>query len=211
MDSLATSEALARILETSNLRDLTSEVQLLGVFPVFVTSSYSIGPGKLRGERSDVAIKLLRPNPTAERQKVSSRTMKADGTLIYCQDLLHEFVREAVLWSRAMHHDNVIPLLGVARLDGSVAFVSPWMHNGNLAIHLKVHQDAHVEQLFADVACGLAHLHDLDIVYGIPRSVRIIKSIMSEYTNIAQVNRACVRHGASVSFQFPARSYPQGR
>jgi len=75
-----------------------------------------------------------------------------------------------------MDHDNVVPLLGVARLDDSVAFVSPWMHNGNLATNMKTYQDAHVEQLFADVACGLEHLHALGIVYGNPSSVRILNT-----------------------------------
>ncbi|KAF8472414.1 kinase-like domain-containing protein [Gautieria morchelliformis] len=163
MNPLDISDALTSIL-ASNIRDVTSEVQLLGDLPVAVTHDYSIWPGKLK-ESTDVAIKLLRPARTTLQQ-----------------DLLREFVREAILWSRATHR-NVVPLLGVARLDNSVAFVSLWMPGGELADYLILNQDAHVEQLFADVACGLAHLHTLGIVYGMLRSSTVL---------VSDTGRACL-------------------
>ncbi|KAF8486692.1 kinase-like domain-containing protein, partial [Gautieria morchelliformis] len=180
MNPLDISDALTRIL-ASNIRDVTSEVQLLGDLPVAVTHDYSIWPGKLK-ESTDVAIKLLRPARTTQIQRVTSQFQTGSPILKSCQDLLREFVREAILWSRATHH-NVVPLLGVARLDNSVAFVSLGMHGGALAVYLALNQDAHVEQLFTDVACGLAHLHTLGIVYGILRSSTVL---------VSDTGRACL-------------------
>lgn len=70
-----------------------------------------------------------------------------------------------------MHHENVIPLLGVARLRNTVALISPWMQEGDLKNYLRTHADASVIQLMADIACGLAYLHSQGIVYGNLRSV----------------------------------------
>jgi serine/threonine protein kinase len=84
-----------------------------------------------------------------------------------------EFLREALVWSHATH-ENVLPLLGAARLRDSVALISPWMEGGDLTTYEKITSDARPEELFADVARGLAYLHKQGIVYGNVRGVRII-------------------------------------
>ncbi|KAF8577546.1 kinase-like protein [Ramaria rubella] len=170
---------------SNNIHDLTSEVELLGEFPVHVGLDYSVWPGKL-GESTEVAIKLLRPARSADIQ----------------EDLSEEFVREAVLWSRAMQHENVMPLLGIARLDESVAFVSPWMEEGDLTSYLKTHQNAHVEQLFTDVAHGLAHVHRCGIVYGILRASTILVST----TGRARLSSFLVAHTDASADYGPTRT-----
>jgi hypothetical protein len=71
MNPFDTSDALNCIF-ASNIRDVTSEVQLLGDLPVYVTHDYSIWPGKLN-ESTDVAIKLLRPARATQAQQVISQ------------------------------------------------------------------------------------------------------------------------------------------
>lgn len=65
-----------------------------------------------------------------------------------------------------MHHENILPLLGVARLRHSVALISPWMPGGDLRTYLKTYPNANRVELLADIARGLAYLHSQGIVYG---------------------------------------------
>jgi serine/threonine protein kinase len=77
-----------------------------------------------------------------------------------------------------MHHENVMPLLGVARLGKRVALISPWMPEGDLRKYFRTYPDANPVALMADVARGLAHLHSLGIVYGNLRPVRTLSSFL---------------------------------
>lgn len=43
---------------------------------------------------------------------------------------------------KALHHPNVLPLLGVIMTENRLAMVSEWMTNGNINQFVMAHQDA---------------------------------------------------------------------
>ncbi|KAF8504106.1 kinase-like domain-containing protein [Gautieria morchelliformis] len=135
------------------IRDLSAEIQLLGDCPAAAGVVSSIWLGNISNNRR-VAVKLFVRNRSAASQY---------------------FLREAHVWSSAKH-ENVMPLLGVARLRNTVALISPWMPAGNLRKYLRAHPEANVLGLMADVACGLAYVHSQGIVYGNLRSSTILVS-----------------------------------
>jgi len=51
------------------------------------------------------------------------------------------FCKEVVTW-KALHHKNVLPLLGVTMSDNQFAMASEWMANGNINQFIKAHRDA---------------------------------------------------------------------
>ena len=56
-----------------------------------------------------------------------------------CQ--LQRFCKEVIAW-KALHHHNVLPLLGVTMKDHLFAMVSEWMINGNINEFIKSHAEA---------------------------------------------------------------------
>ncbi|KLO09040.1 kinase-like protein, partial [Schizopora paradoxa] len=76
--------------------------------------------------------------------------------------------QEAVLW-RMTNHPNVLRFLGLGILDdarGSIAFVSPWMLNGNLLNYVKKNQTTNRADLLAQAGNGLLYLHSVEIIHG---------------------------------------------
>jgi len=51
------------------------------------------------------------------------------------------FCKEFVTW-KALHHPNVLPLLGVIMTEDRFAMVSEWMTNGNVNEFVTAHRDA---------------------------------------------------------------------
>ena len=47
----------------------------------------------------------------------------------------------------ALHHPNVLPLLGVMMGDSQFAMVSEWMGNGNINEFIKAHRDVNQFEL----------------------------------------------------------------
>ncbi|KAF9255248.1 kinase-like protein [Marasmius fiardii PR-910] len=81
-----------------------------------------------------------------------------------------DYMQEAIIW-RQMDHPNLLPFLGIYYLDieqQQLCLVSPWMERGNLVQYLKKTPPELVdhESLAHDVACGLSHLHEANIVHG---------------------------------------------
>jgi len=79
-----------------------------------------------------------------------------------------EFYHEMVRW-KYISHPNIIPFLGVLEeLPGPPRFciVSPWLENGNILEYLSKSPNVNRFELLAQAACGLNHLHSLDIKHG---------------------------------------------
>jgi serine/threonine protein kinase len=87
------------------------------------------------------------------------------------------FCREAALWSQ-LKHVNVLPFYGIYKLQDSherICLVSPWMENGTLREYLSNNASkADYCVLAVGVTKGLAYLHDMGIVHGDLKGVRIV-------------------------------------
>ncbi|KAG1797527.1 kinase-like domain-containing protein, partial [Suillus variegatus] len=75
---------------------------------------------------------------------------------------------------KILHHDNIVPLLGIATGFGSRpelhCLVSPWMPNGTLNAYLvSNHNDLTVldrSRMLEDVSIGLRYLHSHSVMHG---------------------------------------------
>ncbi|KAG6878877.1 hypothetical protein C0992_006967 [Termitomyces sp. T32_za158] len=90
--------------------------------------------------------------------------------------------REAIIW-RQLSHPNVLPFLGLSRIQEKLFLVSPWAENGHINTYLKSNTFADRTLLCLDVATGLKYLHQNGTVHGDLKGVNIL---VSDY------GRACV-------------------
>ncbi|KAG8734000.1 hypothetical protein FRC10_012008 [Ceratobasidium sp. 414] len=95
---------------------------------------------KLRDGRR-VAIKALRVSFNADDEadklpKVIRHTLSISANLILSQ----RAARELYTWSRC-RHPNVLPLLGLAKVQDQIRMVSLWMENGSLPSYLDKHPE----------------------------------------------------------------------
>ncbi|KAJ1300530.1 hypothetical protein OPQ81_005340 [Rhizoctonia solani] len=74
-------------------------------------------------------------------------------------------VKELTVWSK-LDHPNVLGLLGICVLGGEIGMVSEWMPNGNVTEYTINHPNADKLKLNADIAAGLAYLHNEGIIHG---------------------------------------------
>jgi serine/threonine protein kinase len=93
-------------------------------------------------------------------------------------DYSQKLKRELELW-RKVHHDNILPLLGIAYLDGDStmpAFISPWMQDGSVMDFLKKSPSYPVSNFLRDIIKGLCYLHTFDpeIVHGDIKPVNVL-------------------------------------
>ncbi|KAF9644321.1 kinase-like protein [Thelephora ganbajun] len=75
------------------------------------------------------------------------------------------FCREVVTW-KALHHPNVLPLLGVTMSEIRFVMISEWMENGNIDMFVKAHTGANQLELLRDVTKGLIYMHGQGIIHG---------------------------------------------
>jgi len=98
---------------------------------------------------------------------------------------MQRFCKEVITW-KALHHPNVLPLLGVTMVDKHFAMVSEWMENGSINQYIMVHRDVNrfelvgflfLSQLHSalmatllvqlqDVSKGLIYMHNQGMVHG---------------------------------------------
>jgi serine/threonine protein kinase len=175
------------------IRDLSAELQLLGDSPAAEGVVSSIWLGNISKNRR-VAVKLFVRNRSGANQV----RLKLISNLLL-SNVIQYFLREAHVWSSAKH-ENVMPLLGVARLRNTVALVSPWMPAGDLKKYLLAHPGANVIGLMTDVACGLAYLHSQGMVYGNLRSVRTLHRFLPPHAHRILVHYIGIRNGTRISF-----------
>ncbi|KAG6872450.1 hypothetical protein C0995_009707 [Termitomyces sp. Mi166 len=91
----------------------------------------------------------------------------------HVQSFLKQFSAEAILWGQ-LSHPNLLPVYGLYRLGGRLCLVSPWMDNGDITQFLTEHPDGNRALLVLDIACGIAYLHEKDIVHGDLKGANIL-------------------------------------
>ncbi|KAG6916044.1 hypothetical protein DXG01_008668 [Tephrocybe rancida] len=123
-------------------RDVVQE----GEYPVNAGGFADIYKGKFQGRV--VCLKAIRLYQTDQIEHMLKATSK-----------------EAILW-RQLLHPNVLTLFGLYRFQNRVSIVTAWMENGDINVYLKKNPAAPRQRLAADVANGLAYLHDNKIIHG---------------------------------------------
>ncbi|KAG8690671.1 hypothetical protein FRC08_010455, partial [Ceratobasidium sp. 394] len=73
--------------------------------------------------------------------------------------------RELYTWSKCQH-PNVLPLLGLAQVQGQIQMVSLWMENGSLPAYLAKHPGLSRCDMAIHVCNGLKYLHRTGIIHG---------------------------------------------
>ena len=90
----------------------------------------------------EVAVKVIKMYKTSNVAKI---TRVGSASRNACIDLLtlvmQRFCKEVMTW-KALHHQNVLPLLGVTMGNNQFSMVSEWMVNGNINEFIKAHRDA---------------------------------------------------------------------
>ncbi|KAG5634158.1 hypothetical protein H0H81_003126 [Sphagnurus paluster] len=97
-------------------------------------------------------------------REVCLKTIRVYQTSIY-DNILKTIAREAIFWGQ-LAHPNLLPFYGVYTLGRQMSLVFPWAVNGNVVEFLKVQPSANRLLLCADIAGGLAHLHQNNFIYG---------------------------------------------
>ncbi|CAE7201382.1 unnamed protein product [Rhizoctonia solani] len=83
--------------------------------------------------------------------------------------------RELSQWSKCQH-PHVLKLVGIARHNGQVAIVSPWMANGDLAQLLSRQGRVDYFAMVNQVVDAVAYLHGQKIVHGDIRAANVLVS-----------------------------------
>ncbi|KAH0589951.1 hypothetical protein H2248_000137 [Termitomyces sp. 'cryptogamus'] len=78
---------------------------------------------------------------------------------------MKDICKEAILWKQ-LRHPNVLPFYGIYRYMGRIAFVAPWMKNGDIVEYLRDYPSSDRAVLTYDVINGLEFLHKNGIIHG---------------------------------------------
>jgi len=107
---------------------------------------------------------------------------------------MQRFCKEVITW-KALHHPNVLPLLGVIMVDMHFAMVSEWMVNGSINQFIISHRDVNRFELVGfsflsqphsllmatllvqlqDVSKGLIYMHRQEMIHGDLKGVSLCK------------------------------------
>ncbi|CUA69243.1 Platelet-derived growth factor receptor alpha [Rhizoctonia solani] len=112
------------------------------------------------GEQLKVAIKCPRIFNSSENEG---------------RNALNAIAREGYAWSKQCH-PNVLEVFGMALFRGQIAIVSPWMGNGTILNYIKKKPAVSRLDLSAQVARGLAYLHQGGTIHGDIKSSNILVS-----------------------------------
>lgn len=130
--------------------DVTAQIDISRTSECLVTGGFgNVYRGALR-DGSLISLKCLRTriDSTENEKKRLKRT-----------------ARELYVWSKCKH-PNVLTLIGVAQHQNQIAMVSPWMENGNLRSFLSKQPHVDRRALCAQIASGVAYLHNEGIAHG---------------------------------------------
>ncbi|KAF9530687.1 kinase-like domain-containing protein [Crepidotus variabilis] len=135
------------------LTDLTDEVVVIGDSAVCHGSFSDVWKGTwedpIERKQRVVALKFLRP-------------VMVKGVR---EKLLQRLQTEVVAWHR-LCHKNISQLFGIVQSPHSVGMVSQWCENGTLSHYLKENSEVNGLKLLAQVASGIAYLHQMNIIHG---------------------------------------------
>ncbi|CAE6455243.1 unnamed protein product [Rhizoctonia solani] len=112
--------------------------------------------------------------------------------------------RELYIWSKCKH-PNVLELIGVTQHRNQIAMVSPWMDNGDLTRFLHSHPEANRYDLCAQIADGVAYLHQENVVHGDLKGANILVS--KEHTPKITDFGTASRTGYTLQFTETSRSH----
>ncbi|KAJ6487044.1 kinase-like domain-containing protein, partial [Mycena sanguinolenta] len=157
--------------------------------------------GSLKGQ--DLAVKVIRAFNDTEVEAA-----------------VQNFGQEAVIW-RQLSHPNLLPFFGLYYLEQRLCLVSPWMENGDVHTFLKRHPcDIDRRISFAsilDVALGVKHLHEKDVVHGdlktsnvlVTSSLRAciadfgLSSVVAGLSSLQFTNSSVRARGGTLRYQAP--------
>ncbi|PBK94147.1 kinase-like protein [Armillaria gallica] len=133
-----------------------------GDYPVAGGGLADIWEGRMNGQA--VCLKVLRifgiPKPQEE---------------ILLKDLCYE----ALVW-RQLHHENIVPFLGVNfdYFKPKFCLVAPWMKNGNIIDYLELHPNHNRVKCVYEIASAIEYLHSLDpqVIHGDIRGCNVLVS-----------------------------------
>ena len=95
--------------------------------------------GEYQGHK--LAVKVLRVYSTNDLEKITGVSLfVAVQTYALTSWLGQRFCKEVVTW-KALHHPNVLLLLGVTMTVQQFAMVPEWMENGSINEFIKTHKD----------------------------------------------------------------------
>ncbi|KAI0071122.1 kinase-like protein, partial [Panus rudis PR-1116 ss-1] len=135
--------------------------------PEFGGSFSDIYMGTHQGRK--VALKLLRVFQNSK----SSKNIR----------LKRNFCREALIWAHISKHEHVLPILGINEtcFKHGMCMVLPWMENGNVLDFMEALKESgsgctpvQASRWFAQIAKGLAFLHQEDIIHGDLRAANVL-------------------------------------
>ncbi|KAF9646904.1 kinase-like protein [Thelephora ganbajun] len=122
--------------------------------PVYHGGIADVWEGKYQGR--EVAAQVLRLWPGDDTEQIRGK-----------------FCREVVTW-RALHHPNVLPLLGVTITENQLVTVSERMTRGNIREFTKADINADRLALLRGVTRGLVYMHDQGVIHGDLKGMNIL-------------------------------------
>jgi len=110
--------------------------------PLYRGGFAGVWKGQYRGQ--NVAAKVLRlrsKDDAGQIRRVSCWSCSRLEPLFITNRISQRFCRAVVVWS-ALHHEDVLPLLGVMATEDRLVMVSEWMVGGNIMEFVKVNVNA---------------------------------------------------------------------
>ncbi|KAK1224858.1 hypothetical protein PQX77_012208, partial [Marasmius sp. AFHP31] len=154
---------MLRLSKSSGLHPTCLSIQnvkKIGEYPIAAGAFGDVWKGTVGDSSELVCLKVVKVYLNSDLEKLST-----------------EYIREAILW-RQMKHPNVLPFLGIYRLDHTqqLCLISPWMEKGNLVQFMKATKREDIDHytLVYDVTSGVAYLHSKKIVHGDLKGVNIL-------------------------------------
>ncbi|CAE6513740.1 unnamed protein product [Rhizoctonia solani] len=104
--------------------------------------------------------------PVAIKRRITRGSKREPGAL-------KAVAKELYVWSKC-HHNNVLPLLGLARFRGQIAMVSPFIQGGCLRNYVLEHPTFNRLNACLQIGEGLTYLHSVDIVHGDLKAANVL-------------------------------------
>ncbi|KAF9050727.1 hypothetical protein BDZ89DRAFT_1098758 [Hymenopellis radicata] len=125
-------------------------------------------PSVTRGTSNDVFL-----GQWLDKEPVALRLPRG---LANSPDIRRRFQREVSIWRSLDKHPYVVPLYGFANIGNETYSVSPWMDNGTAISFVLKSPNVDRLRLLAEIAEGLAYLHEHKIIHGDLRGANVLIS-----------------------------------